>query len=155
MIILTNKILLIGGIILIALIGVGVYLFTRMDTTLQNSILPPNQDSKAETSVDEATDSTESAEESAIKEIIVESRGLVFNPEEIKVKMGDTVKLTYKNNQGTHDWNVDEFNAKTGLIDAGEEKTVEFVADKPGSFEYYCSVPGHREAGLKGTLIVE
>ena len=25
----------------------------------------------------------------------------------------------------------------------------------PGTYEYYCNVPGHKEAGMVGTLIVE
>lgn len=89
------------------------------------------------------------------KEFTVESKGLNFSPNEIRVKVGDKVKLTYKNNMGQHNWTLDEFNAKTKLVNAGEQETVEFVASKAGSFEFYCSVPGHRQAGMKGMLIVE
>ena len=26
---------------------------------------------------------------------------------------------------------------------------------KPGTYEFYCPVPGHKEAGMKGTLTVK
>lgn len=78
-----------------------------------------------------------------------------FTPDTFAVNFGDAVRVTYRNALGTHDWTIDEFNAKTKLLNAGEEETVEFVADKKGTFEFYCSVPGHREAGMKGMLIVE
>jgi len=32
---------------------------------------------------------------------------------------------------------------------------IEFTADKVGEFEYYCSMPGHRQAGQFGKLIVK
>ena len=38
----------------------------------------------------------------------------------------------------------------TGQIDE-----VEFVVDKAGTFEYYCSVGNHRQMGMVGKLIVE
>jgi nitrite reductase (NO-forming) len=73
----------------------------------------------------------------------------------MRVKKGDTVKITFTNNNGTHDLLIDEFKVNTGRIPAGESKTVEFVADKTGTFEYYCSVGQHRKMGMKGNLIVE
>jgi uncharacterized cupredoxin-like copper-binding protein len=43
--------------------------------------------------------------------------------------------------------------AKTPLLDAGESKTLE--ADlKPGTYDVYCSVPGHKEAGMDVKLTV-
>lgn len=74
---------------------------------------------------------------------------------EIRVKKGDTVKIVFQNQVGMHDWRVDEFNAGTKVIQAGQQDTVQFVADRTGRFEYYCSVPNHRAQGMKGTLIVE
>jgi plastocyanin len=42
---------------------------------------------------------------------------------------------------------------KTPIFDGG---TKGFTATlKPGTYTYYCSVPGHREAGMQGTLTVK
>ena len=58
------------------------------------------------------------------------------------------------NQQGQHDWRLDEFNAATKVLKTGEEETIEFIANKTGQFEYYCSVGTHRQMGMKGTLTV-
>ncbi|MCA1755032.1 MAG: cupredoxin domain-containing protein [Spirochaeta sp.] len=92
---------------------------------------------------------------SGVKEIEVTNRGLVFSVSEMRVNVGDTVRVTYTNGGGRHDWVLDEFDgAQTDVIKAGESQTVEFVADRAGSFEFYCSVPGHRQAGMYGTFVV-
>lgn len=90
-----------------------------------------------------------------VKEFEVDGQNYSFSPSMIKVKKGDTVKLTFKNIGGFHDFVVDEFAAATKRINSGQEETIQFVADKTGSFEYYCSVGSHRAMGMKGTLVVE
>lgn len=92
---------------------------------------------------------------SAVKTFNVEGGGFYFNPKEIRVKKGDTVKIAFTNKMGTHDWVIDEFNARTKVLGAGQTETIQFVADKTGTFEYYCSVGNHRAQGMKGNLIVE
>ncbi len=74
---------------------------------------------------------------------------------EMRVQEGDTVTVTFRSVDGFHDWVVDEFNAATEKVSTGNETTVTFVADKAGTYEYYCSVGSHRANGMVGTLIVE
>lgn len=78
-----------------------------------------------------------------------------FSETEIRVKKGQTVTVNFESTSGFHDWVVDEFNAATKKVNPGEPTSVTFVADKAGTFEYYCSVGSHRANGMVGNLIVE
>lgn len=42
---------------------------------------------------------------------------------------------------------------KTELVAEGSSSTV--VNLKPGTYKFFCTVPGHREAGMEGTLTVK
>ncbi|TVQ17901.1 MAG: hypothetical protein EA382_18335 [Spirochaetaceae bacterium] len=91
---------------------------------------------------------------SEVKEIEVRSQGMRFTVTEIRVNLGDTIRLTYVNGGGRHDWALAEYNIWTEVITGGQSDTIEFVADKAGDFEFYCGVPGHRQAGMVGRFIV-
>ncbi|MFZ2152478.1 MAG: cupredoxin domain-containing protein [Microgenomates group bacterium] len=78
-----------------------------------------------------------------------------YDQKEIKVKLGDVVQINFTNTEGFHDFKIDEFNLATQQIKAGETESISFVADKAGTFEYYCSVGQHRANGMFGNLIVE
>ncbi len=69
---------------------------------------------------------------------------------------GDVVKITLINGDGMlHDVAIDEFDAQIDQF-AGldEQDSITFTVDEIGEFVYYCSVPGHRQAGMWGKLIV-
>jgi len=102
----------------------------------------------------EATGTVETAS-SSVKFFAVSGTNFAFDPKEIRVKEGDRVKITLTGAGYPHDLKIDELGVATKIINAGETDTVEFVASKKGSFEYYCSVGKHREMGMVGTLIVE
>src|SRR5690606_40276768 len=87
--------------------------------------------------------------------VAVTGSHLRFSPSEIRVKQGENVTITFTSGEGIHDWVLDEFKVATKLVGAGESDSVTFVADKAGTFEYYCSVSNHRQQGMVGTLIVE
>ena len=92
---------------------------------------------------------------SNIKDFVLTATNFSFSPAEIKVKVGDTVRIKFANAEGFHDFKLDEFNVATKQIQTGISETVEFVASKAGSFQYYCSVGQHRVMGMVGSLIVE
>ncbi|MEK6816963.1 MAG: cupredoxin domain-containing protein [Bacteroidota bacterium] len=76
-----------------------------------------------------------------------------FSPKEMTVNKGDLVRIKITNIKGMHDFKIDEFGVYTETP-LNQEMTVEFVVDKAGSFEYYCTQPGHRQNGHWGTLNV-
>ncbi len=120
---------------------------TPAETAPQPNIATPPQE--------DINTATAPTEEPSVKSFSVIGGNFSFTPNEMKVKKGDTVKVTFINNEGFHDWVLDEFNVRTPQIGEGKNASVEFVASKTGSFEYYCSVGSHRKMGMKGTLIVE
>ena len=65
-----------------------------------------------------------------------------FNPEHIKVKEGDNVKIYITNieraRDATHGFAINGYNINLSL-EPGESSTVEFVADKPGVYPFYCT----------------
>jgi plastocyanin len=73
----------------------------------------------------------------------------------LRVKSGDRVRVELTVTAGFHDFKIDEFNAATKRLNAGQTDTVEFTANQTGEFEYYCSVMNHRAMGMVGKLIVE
>ncbi|MDO8728430.1 MAG: plastocyanin/azurin family copper-binding protein [bacterium] len=89
-----------------------------------------------------------------IKEFSVDAAPFSFSPSTMTVNKGDTVRITLKNTKGTHDLKIDEFNATTRILNAGETQTITFLANKTGTFDYYCSVGNHRAMGMVGKLIV-
>lgn len=89
-----------------------------------------------------------------VKEFIVTGKNFSFSPSTITVNKGDKVKITFVNSEGFHNFKIDEFGVITKQIKSGASETIEFTADKAGSFEYYCSVGSHRVMGMRGTLTV-
>jgi len=78
-----------------------------------------------------------------------------FDQAELRAKVGETVALRLENGDtGAHSFDIDELNVHVAMP-AGKPALALFKRTAPGSYTFYCSVPGHREAGMQGTLIVE
>ena len=69
---------------------------------------------------------------------------------------GEAVQINLINGEGAeHDIVVDQYIARSDrVLGKGASTTVSFTADKTGEFTYFCSVPGHREAGMEGRIRV-
>lgn len=77
------------------------------------------------------------------------------NPKLI-VHEGETVQINLINGEGAeHDIVVDQYAARSDRVTGkGASTIMSFMADKTGEFTYFCSVPGHREAGMEGRIQV-
>jgi heme/copper-type cytochrome/quinol oxidase subunit 2 len=73
----------------------------------------------------------------------------------LRVREGDSVRLELRSLEGNHDLVIDELGVKSEVVGPGESTLVTFIATKPGTYEYYCSVGSHRARGMSGTFIVE
>lgn len=102
-----------------------------------------------------STTTTTSVSVSTTKVFTVSAGNYYFAPSVMKVKKGDTVKITVNNSGGMHDLKIDAFEAATKKLKSGESETITFVADEIGTFDYYCSIGDHRLMGMVGKLIVE
>lgn len=142
----------VAGLVLIG--GIG-FIVMQNKPTAKDSV-PSPQPNTATAPAETVVNTGEMPAVEGVKEITLESTPFKYSQTEIKVKKGGRVKLTLNNVQGFHDWVLDGYeNVKTKQIKAGESETIEFVADKAGTFEYYCSVGDHRAKGMVGNLIVE
>jgi nitrite reductase (NO-forming) len=151
-----NKLSIGIGIVAVAILSGAIYFGVSMKQSQENvSLLPKTVNTtRSTTSEKTTTPGTEQTTQNNEKMFTVIGENFSFTPNTIEVKKGDTVKITFQNKKGFHDWVIDEFQSRTKQIKTDEEETIQFVANKVGSFEYYCSVGNHRQMGMKGTLLV-
>jgi uncharacterized cupredoxin-like copper-binding protein/mono/diheme cytochrome c family protein len=84
----------------------------------------------------------------------VTSFDIYFEPKEITISANTDVTFTLPNDGvSAHNFSIDELDISIDLPPGSTEETV--INAPPGTYEYYCNVPGHKEAGMVGTLVVE
>ena len=151
------------AIIIIVLVGGGYYFVKHKSSLLssyqsntnqqQNTNSAPTQVSPTATPL-----ASPSGSQSAVtlKQITVVGKEFAFTPSAITVNKGEKVDLTFKNT-GTypHNLTITDLGVKTKTIQPGEQDTISFVPDKMGSFKFMCTVPGHADKGMVGTLTVK
>ena len=86
--------------------------------------------------------------------IEVTADGFAFDPAEIGVPAGQEVEVVLTSQDMAHNFILDELDVEIYAA-AGESSTGRFTPTTPGTYEFYCSIPGHRGAGMEGTLVVE
>ncbi|HET9724107.1 MAG TPA: multicopper oxidase domain-containing protein, partial [Actinomycetota bacterium] len=75
-----------------------------------------------------------------------------FDPADLEVPEGEVQLEIVNLDAFEHDLTIDELDVKVPL---GANETVnETFEAPPGTYTFYCSIPGHREAGMEGTLSV-
>jgi nitrite reductase (NO-forming) len=94
-------------------------------------------------------------------EVKVVATDLKFTSPTMQAKVGQRLTVTLEN-RGVieHDLSFPTLKADKPagalkmIAKPGQTTTLEFTPTAAGSFEYVCTIPGHKEAGMKGTINV-
>ena len=79
---------------------------------------------------------------------------LRFDRIEVRTRVGDTVALRLENRDGfAHSFDIDELDVHAPMP-GSQSALALFRPTQPGSYTFYCGVPGHRAAGMVGTLSI-
>lgn len=90
-----------------------------------------------------------------VKDIYIKGTNWNFAVTGESINQGDVVRLHITGSEGVHGIAIPGLGVNSNPIPVGEERTIEFVASKSGSFEYFCNVPcgeGHNK--MRGQLTV-
>ena len=86
----------------------------------------------------------------------VEMKDIAFAEKELTVPANSEITINLTNTgAASHNFTIDALTVASGDYVAGQTGTVTFKTGAPGEYEYYCSIPGHKEAGMVGKLIVQ
>lgn len=88
------------------------------------------------------------------RQIKVKATSFRFAPKQIKVQAGEDVTIVLTSKDVFHDFMVQGIGHVVG---AKKDKTAKggLMIDTPGTYRFWCSVSGHRGAGMKGTIVVQ
>ena len=87
---------------------------------------------------------------------ITVSDDLKFTPNVINAKPGQAVEVVVDNSAGKTDHTFIVKDLKVNeQIPAGKKTTVKFTAPAAGTYTFECDLPGHKEAGMIGQIVVK
>ena len=78
-----------------------------------------------------------------------------FDPDTFTAKVGQPVNIALHDAGALeHSIIIDELSVNVH-VQSGQDAPVSFTPTATGRFTFYCDVPGHKAAGMVGTLVVE
>ena len=84
----------------------------------------------------------------------ITARNYAFTPNRIEMTKDDLVSLTIEGADQVHSFAIDEFRIAKRIA-PGTTVTIEFRADRAGSFNYYCNIAADSGCkAMRGTLVV-
>jgi len=123
-------------------------------TTSDTTSAAPTTKTPATTSVAASDSTSQGSTAVTVKEFKMTAKQFAFEPSTIEVNKGDKVRLIVTSTDVPHGIAIPEYGINERL-DPGNPVTIEFTADKQGSFTAFCSVfCGAGHSGMKGKIIV-
>ena len=103
-----------------------------------------------------ASSAVSSVAGSHVVQIDVAPSGFAYVKSSATVQSGPVVIRSMNPQSIGHDISLkgNGVDAHGKIVSNGDTSTIVIANLKPGTYTYYCSVPGHEAAGMKGTLTV-
>lgn len=140
---------IVGTILLVGGMGLTVHFMVLSDSAGE----VPNQAIKSDTTADYILRSTQRS--GMAYETTADTAGIVTNPT-LRVDAGETVTIRFRNTGGgVHDLAIPALGVSSKKLYGQNTTGITFVPDKAGTHAYFCTIPGHRQAGMEGSLVVE
>ncbi len=142
-------IMILIAIIILAITILGILIWQQENKS--SRVLPESKTTTNEMPTAKKTAETFDADQ----EFVITAKQWEFNPNTITVNEGDKVRLKITSTDVPHGFALPTFKINRRL-EPGQEEIIEFIANKKGSFEFFCSVycgAGHKN--MRGTFIVE
>lgn len=119
----------------------------KKDETLDDSSkTDSNKDSKDTSTSDDSTTTV-------AKSISVKAFSYGYLPTAITLTQGEKVKFEITSLDVDHTFTIDKLNINV-QVKGGQTSTLEFTPTEAGGYEYYSSISGQKDSGMKGTLTV-
>jgi plastocyanin len=82
----------------------------------------------------------------------VSASEMKFDPDAVAVEAGEVAVTLTNDGSIQHDLRID---GADFFVEAGSGESVDGTVDlEAGSYRFFCTVPGHRDAGMEGVLEV-
>jgi len=90
------------------------------------------------------------------QQVTITAHELRFSPAEVHVRSGGWVVIRFSNDDSVfHDWMVEGLANMDAGARPGQTQRIRIRFDGAGTFQILCTVPGHADAGMTGTLVVD
>jgi len=96
-----------------------------------------------------------SASAGAGNDVALTAVDLAFQPKDFTIAANTDVTIDLTNSGAAiHNFFQPDSNANTGQVNPGTSATA-VVNLAPGTYQFWCNIPGHKEAGMVGTITVK
>ncbi len=124
-------------------------------TSTTTSSQPSSSTSQVQTYQTSVPQQTSTTTVTNVKTFTVHESSFKIDPSSITVNKGDNVQITIISDDIGHDFCIEGYNICSATVSSGGSTKINFVADKSGTFAFYCNIDGHRSFGMQGQLTVQ
>jgi plastocyanin len=83
----------------------------------------------------------------------VDASNFEFGPDTITIDAQEDVTVALHSTEGPHDFAVDGLGRVTD-VGGGDSASGRLRIDRRGRYTFFCTLPGHRDGGMEGTVVV-